>query len=154
MITAISNFFQKHLGAQAGVTGQQVEAHRARLAAATLLVEVVTADEQIDAQERQALLQGIRSQFSLDAAEADELLALAEEQGRYAVDLHQFTSLLNKHFTPQQKLQLIEQLWRAAYADAVLHKHEEHLIRKIADLIYVPHSSMLAAKHRVQSGAS
>jgi uncharacterized tellurite resistance protein B-like protein len=149
MTTAIASFFQKHLIKGADEVDEHIKARRARLAAAVLLVEVVNADGEITPGERVALLAGIQSQFSLAGEEARQLLALAETQSRDAVDLHQFTSLINKQFTPAQKLELIEELWRAAYVDEILHRHEEHIVRKVADLLYVPTAAALAAKHRV-----
>lgn len=150
MSTTILTFFQKHLIKGADEVDEHIKNKRARLAAAALLVEVVHVDGAITAEERRALLAGVRSQFSLNEEDARELLSLAETQARQAVDLHQFTSLINKQFSAEQKSELIEELWRAAYADEVLHKHEEHLVRKVADLLYVPNASVLSAKQRVK----
>jgi uncharacterized tellurite resistance protein B-like protein len=154
MPSAIASFFQKHLSKSADAVDAHIKARRARLAAAALLVEVVHADGEIKSDERRALLSGIRAQFSLPEEDAAQLLALAETQARDAVDLHQFTSLINQQFTPAQKLELVEELWRAAYSDETLHRHEEHLIRKVADLLYVSTAGVLAAKHRVREKKS
>ena len=67
-----------------------------------------------------------------------------------ATDYHQFTSLIAKNFDQAQKIKVIEYLWMIAYSDYQLDKHEEHMVRRIADLIYVPHKEFLQAKHRVQ----
>ncbi|HTE42554.1 MAG TPA: TerB family tellurite resistance protein [Steroidobacteraceae bacterium] len=151
MASTIANFFQKHLAAQADDVDDHVKGRRARLAAAALLVEVVHADGHIVASERTALLTGIRKDFNLTDMEAVELLASAEAQAREAVDLHQFTTLINSQFSADEKLDLITALWRAALADEVLHRHEEYLVRKIADLLHVSNTSALAAKHRAQA---
>jgi uncharacterized tellurite resistance protein B-like protein len=150
MPSAIANFFQKHLAGRAEEVDDHIKARRARLAAAALLVEVVQADGHIVASERAALLAGIQVDFSLADTEAKELLAAAEAQAREAVDLHQFTSLINRQFSAEQKLDLIAALWRAAFSDEVLHRHEEYLVRKVADLLHVPNTSVLAAKHRAE----
>jgi uncharacterized tellurite resistance protein B-like protein len=154
MAAAITNFFQKHLAARAGEVDDHFKERRARLAAAALLVEVVHADGQIVAAERTALLEGIRKDFNLTDVEAVELLASAEAQAREAVDLHQFTTLINRQFDADEKRDLITALWRAALADEVLHRHEEYLVRKIADLLHVPNTGVLAAKHRAQAQGS
>lgn len=151
MASAIASFFQKHLVQRADEVDVHVKTRRARLAAAALLVEVVHVDGAISQEERTALLSGVRTQFALNEEDAKHLLALAESQSQQAVDLHQFTSLINQQFTPAQKAELIEELWRAAYADEVLHRHEDHLIRKVADLLYVPTGTVLSTKHRVSS---
>ncbi|PZN35272.1 MAG: hypothetical protein DIU71_00455 [Proteobacteria bacterium] len=148
MLAAIKNFVQKHLAAPAQESAEAAE-RRARLAAAALLVEVVRDDEGMDPAERTALLGSLNRKFGLEESEAAELVALAEAEARDATDLYQFTSQINRHFTPEQKILLIEELWRVAYADEFLHHNEEHLIRKVAELIHVPHSSFIAAKLRV-----
>jgi uncharacterized tellurite resistance protein B-like protein len=149
MLDAINTFFRKHIAP--ANTAPLTDTHRGKLAAAALLAEVVYADHDISSQERDALLVGIRSRFELSDAEAQELMALAQKEARDATDLHQFTSQINQHFTDAQKLWLIEELWRMAYADQTLHRHEEYLVRKVADLIHVPNTAAMAAKHRAQS---
>jgi len=135
------------LGASAA--GDAVEQERARnLAVAALLVEVLRADYDVAGPERRQVLESIRGMLNLDAAQCDDLLAGAERQVDEAHDLHQFTSQLNRSLSPGEKLQLVEQLWRVAQADAVVHKYEEHLIRRVADLLHVSHREFIAAKLR------
>ena len=107
-------------------------------------------DDAITEEERESVLQSVQRKFELDPARARELFELAEVQAREAHDLHQFTSKINASFDPGQKVRLVEELWRAAYADSRLNAHEEHLIRRIADLLHVPHSAFISAKLRVQ----
>jgi uncharacterized tellurite resistance protein B-like protein len=73
---------------------------------------------------------------------------MAEEERSESTDYYQFTSLINGNYTLEQKVCLVELLWRIAYANENLHQYEEHLVRKIADLLYVPHSAFIAAKFR------
>ncbi|HLB15689.1 MAG TPA: TerB family tellurite resistance protein [Burkholderiales bacterium] len=65
----------------------------------------------------------------------------------------QFTSLINKRFSPEQKARVVEHMWRVAYADAELSAYEQHTIRKLADLLYVPHGAYIAAKLRARDAA-
>ncbi len=120
-----------------------------RLATAALMMEVSRADDDVSSEERHRVLQLIRDTFHLDAGETEDLVALAEEEAESAVSLYQFTSLVNDHFAPEEKESVVELLWRVAYADGVLDPYEEHLIRRIADLIHASHSSFIRAKHRV-----
>jgi uncharacterized tellurite resistance protein B-like protein len=150
MSSAVLSFFQKHLAEQAGDVGEHIKGRRARLSAAALLVEVVNADGEFTDDERRALFGSVQSQFSLTNDEAADLLALAEKQVKQATDLHEFTVEINKHLNPEQKSALIQELWNAAYADEFLHRHEEHLVRKVADLLHVPNTRVLAAKQRAQ----
>ncbi len=152
MLDAIKAFFEEHI-ALCGPDGPQDEEHRLRLAVAVLLAEVVRMDEEIAEAERAQVLASIAEKFELDAKEAAELMALAEEEAREATDFHQFTSQINLTFSPAQKVKLIDHLWRVAYADGILHKYEEHLIRKVADLLHVPHEQFIATKLRVRGDA-
>jgi Uncharacterized protein conserved in bacteria len=149
MLDVIKAFFERHI-APNPQDSKQVEEHRARVAAAALLTEMVRMDEDIKEEERQQVLASIAEKFVLSEQEAAELVSLAEEEARQATDFFRFTSQINRAFSPEQKVRLIEHMWRVAYADRTVHKYEDHLIRKIADLIYVPHAEFIAAKHRVQ----
>ncbi len=149
MLTAIKQFFQQNIAPQ-NAESETTQEHRARLAAAALLVELVRSDDKITATERAELLASMDRKFSLNAEEAAQLITLAEAEAHEATDLYQFTSEINRGFTPEQKVRLIEELWRVAYADETLHHYEEHLIRKVADLIHVPHPDFIAAKLRVR----
>jgi len=148
MLTAIRNFFDKHIAPQPEDSPATAE-RRLQMATAVLLVEVARSDQDFSDAEKQSVLASVQRKFALGDAEAQELLALAEAQSREAHDIFQFTSKVNAAFTPEQKVRLIEELWRAAYADSVLHEHEEHLIRRVADMLHLSHSQFIAAKLRV-----
>ena len=150
MAKALASFFQKYLAQRADEVDEHIKTRRARLSAAALLVEVENADGTFTPVERQALFVSMQSLFSLSDDETKDLLALAEQQTRQATDLHEFTASINKHYSPEQKLALLQELWRAAYADEVLHRHEEHLVRKVGELLHIPNSSVLLAKQRAQ----
>jgi uncharacterized tellurite resistance protein B-like protein len=149
MLDSIKTFFRRHMLAETA-DGPEAAGHRARVAAAALLVEVVRSDSEFSEVERAAVLAAARRKFDLDETESKQLLDLAEAQAADAHDLYQFTSQVNAAFTAEQKIRLIEELWRVAWSDDVLHRYEEHLIRRVADLIYVPHSAFIAAKLRIQ----
>lgn len=149
MLDSIRRFFREHIAPEPG-TDAEGAAARARVAAAALLVEVVRADAQFSETERRAVLEAARRKFGLDDAESEALVKLAEEEARDAHDLFQFTSLINASFSAEQKIRLVEELWRVAWSDDVLHHYEEHVIRRVSDLIHVPHSAFIAAKLRVQ----
>lgn len=122
--------------------------HARNLAVAALLVEVLRADYDVSAPERRQVLDSIRELLELEPAECEALLLSAERQVDGAHDLHQFTSELNRGLSHEDKLQLLEQLWRVAQADATVHHYEEHLIRRVADLLHVSHREFILAKLR------
>jgi uncharacterized tellurite resistance protein B-like protein len=151
VLKSIRDFFERNVAPppQAPATARSIE-----LATAALLVEVVRADAGISDDERRAVQAAVRERFALSIDEADTLIRLAEDQVRQAHDLFQFTSLVNRDFTQEQKIGVIELLWRAALADARISAHEHHLLRRIADLLHVPHGDYIAAKTRAQQPRS
>lgn len=153
MLTQIKAFFEQNLLPGTKDTEEQAQ-HRLRLAVAALLLEMTRMDDQVRPEECEIVETAIGSQFGLSASETQALIDLAAAERREATDYFQFTSLINAHYTQQQRVQLIEQLWAIAYADETLHHYEEHLVRKIAQLLHVPHSAFIAAKHRSRGGSS
>ncbi|MCK5092093.1 MAG: TerB family tellurite resistance protein [Gammaproteobacteria bacterium] len=150
MLVTIKQFFTSYLVVE--VTGDQQEGDRLQLAAAVLLVEMMRMDDVIKEEERGKVHEIIVREFGLSDESASELIELAEQELSDATDYFQFTSLINKSYTMEQKTKLVESLWRVAMSDDILCKYEEHMVRKISELLYVPHRSFIAAKHRVMDG--
>ena len=92
----------------------------------------------------------LQARFGLAAQEVDTLMGLAAEEAKQATDYFQFTSLINKHFSREQKIEVVENLWQVAFADGHLDAHEQHFMRKIADLLYISHADYVAAKQRAR----
>ena len=116
------------------------------LATAALLIEVSRADFDVSDDERGAIEEQVRRSFGLTEAETREIVAFAEEEVARAVSLYEFTRLVDKRFTPEQKRHVIGLLWEVALSDERIEAREEHLIRKIATLLHVPHEAFIAEK--------
>jgi uncharacterized tellurite resistance protein B-like protein len=153
MLHSIRQFFETHL--RGGAEGDEQTAsceHSLHLATAALLIETSRANFQVRPEELEAAARALEQTFSdLTHGETRELVRLAEAEADEAVSLFQFTSLIDREFPPQRKVHLIEMLWRVAYADGRKDAHEEHLIRKIADLLHVSHSDFVRTRHRVEA---
>lgn len=148
MLKKIQIFFETHFSL-VEVTVESVE-HRLNLAAAALLVEMTFQDDEVNELEVSAVKNALKVQLGLSEDEIIGLYDLAEAEKHQATDYHQFTSLIAQHYTQPQKIKLVESLWAVAFADNVLDKHEEHMVRRISDLIHVSHKDFLQAKHRVE----
>ena len=122
------------------------------LAVAALLVEVLRADYATAEAERRQVVESLRGILGLGEPESAELLAEAEHQVDKAHDLHQFTAQINRALAHDEKLRVIEQMWRVARSDATVHKYEEHIIRRVSDLLHVSHREFIAAKLRASAG--
>ena len=117
-----------------------------RLCAAALLVEMMRADHYVGDAERKALMTFLEDSFELATADAKVLLRQAEYTATDAISLYQFTAILNAELDSGQKEHLIKLMWRIALVDGQLDQHEEYLVRKVADLLYVPHNRFIRAK--------
>ncbi len=148
MLKAIKMFFEQNISIELVVDNQE---HQLKLATAALLLEMMHQDEQVLEAEQQAVRQALKVNFDLSDEESTELCHLAQQELKNATDYYQFTSLIAEHFSQQQKIKVIELLWQVAYADNHLDAYEEHMVRRIADLIYVPHQDFIQTKLRVQN---
>lgn len=122
---------------------------RLQLAAAALLIELSKADYRRDPREEAAIAGAVRSTFNLDEATLAELLSEAEAASDRATSLYEFTSVIHEHCSDAEKFNLIRQMWKVAGADGNIDKYEDHLIRKVAELLYVPHQQFIRAKLEV-----
>lgn len=148
MISAIRDFFRSRL--TEGDASQPDAERSARLATAALLIEMTRADHQVTEEERRAVDEALREVFELGEEELAELVRLAELEVKNATSLFQFTHLIDKTYSMERKIRIVELLWRVAYSDSCKSHHEEHLVRKIADLLHVPHSAFILARHKVE----
>ena len=122
------------------------------LAATALMVELSRADNSIDQQEIETIIAIATETFSLSDDEASEILSEAKLKNAEAISLYEFTDTINQNFNKQQKYNLIKDIWRVAYADNTIDAHEDYLVRKVADLIYVSHADFIKAKHEANKG--
>ena len=146
MLTKLQTFFDRYLSEK-----QQNETpleHQLQLAASALMVEMIHVDETVTDQENEKIRVLIKQRFELDETEIEDLIGLAHNEKHEATDYFAFTSLLNTHYTQQQKIKLVEDLWHIAYADGELDKYEEHLLRRLSELLHVPHKDYIRTKHK------
>lgn len=142
MIDAIREFFRTRLEAPA--EGDDTDA--LALATAALMFEVSRADAAMDDDERARISELLARQFDLPAADLETISALAEQEVAEATDLFQFTSLVNAHYGQPERIRMIRHLWAVAWADGEIDRLEEHLIRRVADLLHVRHADFIRAK--------
>ena len=145
MIVKIRQFFEQRIIIEADT--DDVLEQRLQQACAALMIEIIYADHKVDEEELDILRQVIQHSFGLSIVETDELIELADQERREATDYYQFTALINQHYSQQQKRELVTRLWQLAFANDSVHKLEEHLIRRLADLLHVPHAAFMQSKH-------
>jgi uncharacterized tellurite resistance protein B-like protein len=116
------------------------------LATAALLIEVMVIDGHLDDQELQSISTTLCSILELSKDQVDELISLARAEVEDATSLYQFTKQINQHYELEGKPQLLTSMWRVANADGELDKHEENIIRRVADLLHIRHSEYIRCK--------
>jgi uncharacterized tellurite resistance protein B-like protein len=149
MVSAIRQFFDKYIKSSPD-SPDRVSEHSLQIATAALLMEMMRADANVSEVEQRTIINALRSKFKLTEDEINTMLKLAEDEIWKSTGYFEFTSLINKGFTYEQKLKVVEHLWEVAFSDASLDKHEEYMVRKIADLIYVSHKDFIEAKLRMR----
>ncbi|KXI30620.1 tellurite resistance TerB family protein [Paraglaciecola hydrolytica] len=131
-------------------TSASEEVNTIELATAVLFYEVMRADREFTELEQSSYRQQLNKHFSLSENELQTLCDMTKVKAENAVDYQQFTKVLNELFKPEQKRSILDSLWTLAYADHVLSPEEDYTIRKIADLLYIPHSQFIQSKLSVQ----
>lgn len=116
-----------------------------------LLVEIARSDFDQDPAELRVMLDRLAAQFGLPAAEARELLQRAQAEHTDSTSLEPYVSALNQSASRAEKLDLLDALWRVAYADGELHRYEEHMLRRVAELLFLSHADFIQSKLRVQN---
>ncbi|MEQ8288307.1 MAG: TerB family tellurite resistance protein [Gammaproteobacteria bacterium] len=143
MINTIKEYFE---GLLANSPDDNKNNKSLELATAVLMIEISLADDHIDDRERDEIKKQMTTGFDLDDQTIQELIEAAEKEVDHSVSLYEFTSLLNDKLPMEDRVAVVKNLWRIAYADNVLDKYEEYYIRKVADLLYVAHSDFIKSK--------
>jgi uncharacterized tellurite resistance protein B-like protein len=146
MIDTIRAFLGRHLDT---VIDQGDDGQAIRMAIATLLMEVARAHSTTSEAERRAVQRLIETHFALPKDVSQTIAAAAEHEAERATSLYPLTSMVNRECSQQDKRQVVRMLWEVSFADGHLDRHEEHIIRRIADLLHVPHREFIRAKLQV-----
>ena len=149
MIDGIRDFFNQFIATD-NAASDAARQHALEIATAALLLEMMRMDSTVTDEETATVTRVLQARFGLTAKELDTLLRFANEEARQATDYFQFTSLINRYYSAEQKIQVVEFLWQVAFADGHLDAHENHFMRKIADLLYISHADYVAAKQRAR----
>ncbi|MDB2386148.1 TerB family tellurite resistance protein [Shewanella sp.] len=119
------------------------------LAAASLLLEVVMADDIMTDDEAKMLPTLLTTTLGLSVDDIDSLVSKACDSQRRSTSLFDFTQTINDNFNVEQKQHLILAMWRIAYADGHLCQYEEQIIRRTSELLYLRHSELIQMRNLV-----
>jgi uncharacterized tellurite resistance protein B-like protein len=149
MLKQLRDIFSSTLGASVE-ENPGARDHGLRLATAALLIEVVRADYEEDIKETHAVIRQLQARFELTEEETLLLVEEAEKRADDSVSLQEFTRLLHESLSIEEKHSVIEMLWMIALADDHLDKHEDYVVRKVAELLYVTHGDLIRIRNEVK----
>jgi uncharacterized tellurite resistance protein B-like protein len=137
-------------GVETAEQRQHRETREVQQAVAALLYETARVDNKVKAQDLRVAEASLRELFALSPEQAQALLVRAGEPDKRPTSYHPLTRVINNHFSAEDKRRLVECMWRVAHADHEIDMYEDHLVRKISELLYVSHREFISAKHRAR----
>ena len=149
MIDLIKKFFDKSKNDDTTDKGRD-ESHDIRIATCALFLEMSNIDGEFSEPERDKIISILRRDYDLSDEYTVALLEASHEELKGSIDLWQFTNLINQNYSVEEKLRIIETIWRIAYTDRELDKHEDYLVHKLAKLLRLSHKQLIEAKLKVK----
>jgi uncharacterized tellurite resistance protein B-like protein len=148
MIDVVKRFFNKATPKVNEASGRNTE-HDIRVATCALFVELARIDEKFTQEEMNTIVSILKERYDLSPEHADALIAEAERQLEKSVDLWHFSNLINKNYSTEEKIEIIETLWRIVYVDGKMDQYEHYLMNKLQNLLRLSHDQLIAAKLKV-----
>ena len=148
MLDIVKRFFSPSAENSSGTTGKKTD-HDIRVATCALLVEIARIDEEFTQSEMETLLSILKEKYGLSGEHADALIAEAEKELEESVDLWQFARLINENYSNEEKIEIIETLWRIVYVDGKMNRFEHYLMNKLKNLLRLSHDQLIDAKLKV-----
>lgn len=151
MIDVMKKFFQ-----QGAMEEQEIpegdRTQKIQVATCALLLEVAHADDECSEIEEDNIVRILKKDFNLSDEYAQELMSLSEKERKESIDLWGFTRLINENYSLEEKIKIIEMVWKVIYADGKLDKYEDHLAHKLSRLLRLEHKQLIDAKLKVRDG--
>ena len=151
------DFINKVFGAPGepdSTDSKQVQAHDIRIATCALFLEMAQIDGEFSEKERKKILGILKEEYDLSDEVAAELTEAADKEREKSIDLWKFTNLINENYSEDEKIRVVEFLWKLVYADGKLDQHEDYLIHKLATLLEIRHDQLIEVKLRVLNASS
>ncbi len=127
-----------------------------RIAACALFLEIARIDGEFSDVERSRVLAILKNEYHLSDGDALALIQATDQELEQSIDLWRFTKRINQRYSDEEKINIIEMLWKIVYADGTMDKHERYLVHKLSGLLRLSHEELIDAKLRVirESNAS
>ena len=148
MLDIVKRFFSK-TATEPSKNADQPTEHDVRIAACALFVEMARIDEKFTEAEMDTILSIVQERYGLSREHADALVTEADKELDKSVDLWQFARLINENYSTDEKIEIIETLWRMVFVDGKMDRYEHYLMNKLKNLLRLSHDQLIAAKLKV-----
>jgi uncharacterized tellurite resistance protein B-like protein len=122
----------------------------AHIALCVLMLEAAHVDGECSDEEMEHVVATLTTECNVSRQEIDELIASGQKERKDSVDLFRFTRYMNNNFTKDEKIAVMESVWRIIHIDAHLEAHEDHFAHKLANLLRLTHTDLIDAKIRAK----
>jgi len=148
MIDVIRGLFKKRCGANCS-SSKEGCADDLHIATCALFLEMAAIDGEFNESEQEHILMILKREYHLSDISAAALVEAAHKEVAESIDLWQFTRLINENYSDEDKIKVVEMLWKIVYADGNIDAHERYLVGKIANLLHLGHKDLINAKLKV-----
>ncbi len=148
MLDIVKRFFSKTTADATQDANRNTE-RDVRIAACALFLEMARIDETFTEKEMDTILSIMKEKYGLPQEHADALIAEADKELAESVDLWQFAKRINDNYSTDEKIEVIETLWRMVYIDGKMDEHEHYLMNKLKNLLRLSHNQLIDAKLKV-----
>ena len=148
MMNRLKKFFQKSKETNQA-THEKDDSHDIRIATCALFLEMASIDNEFSDSEREDIISILKKEYYLCDEYVTDLIKETEKELKKSIDLWQFTNLINQNYSKEEKISIIEIIWKIVYADGVLDKHEDYLVHKLAKLLRLNHKQLIDAKLKI-----
>ncbi|MFQ5901360.1 MAG: TerB family tellurite resistance protein [Thermodesulfobacteriota bacterium] len=152
MINLVKKFFSNHASAGPDQKKKE-EPHDIRVATCALLLEMANIDGEFSKEEQEKIISMLKKDFQLSDEYIPKLIESSHKKLKESIDLWQFTNLINQNYSSDEKIRIIEMIWKVVYTDKRLDKHEDYLVHKLAKLLRLSHKELIDAKLKVLRGS-
>ena len=132
---------------QKEVTVSQDDTH---IALCVLMIEAAHVDGECSDDEMAHVIATLTDKCGVPREDIDELIERAYQKREEAIDLFTFTRYLNQNYSKDEKLRVMESVWRVIHIDGRLEGHEDHFAHKLANLLRLTHKELIDAKIRAR----
>jgi len=151
MVNSLKSFFIEKMELKDSHTSPSPK-KALQVATCAVLLEAAMADNELSKEELDHIHAALRNLYNMDQSDIAQLMELTRRESKEAIDLWQFTNLINQNYNTEQKMLLMEHIWMVILADGTLDMFEDYIARKLKPLLRLEHKEWINAKLRARKG--